>query len=200
MPKFATFDPEENVKKIESSGNSKATEIAQSFVDRHFNEFVSQKLGKASMMKIFEDNSTLERILIEYFDTYRLSNGELPSRSTLNAQRSHIKMRILKDSKGAIDINNKNVFPDFHRLWKGQMKVLKQAGKGDVKHNQAIPDPVCVKLFKLLVVLTDLLQQDENHPEFEENLMKLPSEWREEYHDLVLYGAIFIFVLQVSSF
>ena len=198
MVKHATFDAEENQKKIDSSGVSKSTEYAKKFVNSNFDKFVAEKLGSASISKILEDNSVLEELLIEYFDTYRLNNGDLPSGSSLESTKSHIKMRLLKDSNGKIDISNQNVFPRFHRLWKGQLKLLKKNGRLDKNHNQPIPDAIMLKLNELLVVLTNLLQMKEGDPNFQANLNMLPSTWQNNYHRLANYGAIFVVVLHVS--
>ena len=75
---------------------------------------------------------------------------------------------------------------------------LKQNGRGDVNHVQAIPDHVLEGIFKHLTILSKLMEIDETDASYEQLRSQLPSSFRDNYSKLVLHGAIFVFIYYVS--
>ena len=197
--KFAEYDPTASKLKIESAGVNENTKRAQKNAEHHFTNFVHRKLGE-KYDDIFVDASILDAMLVEFFETFRLNDDRLPSRSTLRTYKSHIKGMVKRITKNAMDIGDANIFPDFDRLWKAKLLELKRNGRGDVKHNLPIPDLVMDKIYKLLALLTQLMETDNSCPLFEALLEQLPPNYRNGYHKLVLDGAIFVFILHVSFF
>ena len=196
--KHAKFDKKASKAKIETAGVNKNTLKAQKLAEKHFIAFVKQKIGEKYEDIFTGDASILDEMLVEFFETFRLNNDKLPSRSTLNTYKSHITGMVKRITKNAMDIGDPNVFPDFSRLWKAKVLELKRNGRGDVQHNLPIPDSVMDKIYKLLVTLTKLMETDESCPSFEATLQELPSDYQNGYHKLVLNGAIFVFILNVS--
>ena len=137
-------------------------------------------------------------MLIAFYETYRLNNNKLPSRNTLEASKSHIAGMIRRVTKNRFDIRNDATFPLFCRLWKAKLLELKRNGKGDVRHVEPIPDHVLEGIFKLLSILSKLMEIDETNPSYEQLLSQLPSSYRENYSKLVLHGALFVFIYYVS--
>ena len=82
MGKHIEFDSEASMEKIKTAGVNKNTQKAQRLAEQHFLDFVKEKLGDKHE-DIFTEASIMEDILIQYFDTYRLNDGQLPSKSTL---------------------------------------------------------------------------------------------------------------------
>lgn len=198
MPKHTKFKPDETAKKIESCGVNPNTKRAQPQCEKIFLDFVKTKIENHEV--IFTNSSMMEEMLIEFFDTYRLNNDKLPSRSTLDVTKSHLGGMIKRVTKNQFDIKNEVMFPQFARLWKAKVLELKRNGRGDKKHVPPIPDNVLAKIFEFLTVLTKLMEVDETDPSYEELIAKLPSSYRENYSKLVLHGAIFVFVYFVSFF
>ena len=199
MGKHIEFDSKASIEKIKTAGVNKNTQKAQRLAEQHFLDFVKEKLGDKHE-DIFTEASIMEDILIQYFDTYRLNDGQLPSKSTLDMMKSHVKGFIKRITKNKFDINCSATFPKFSRLWKAKILELKQNGRGDVRHNQPIPQPVREKIYRLLALLTKLMEKDETDPSYQSLVDQLPSSYRENYHKLVLHGAMFTFLLNVSSF
>ena len=196
--KHAEYDKKASKAKIETAGVNKNTLKAQKLAEKHFIAFVKQKIGEKYEDIFTGDATILDKMLVEFFESFRLNNDKLPARSTLNTYKSHITGMVKRITKNGMDIGDPNVFPDFSRLWKAKKLELKRAGRGDVRHNLPIPDSVMDKIYKLLVTLTKLMETDESCPSFEATLQELPSDYRSGYHKLVLNGAIFVFILNVS--
>ena len=196
--KYAKFDPNETNKKIETCGVNPNTERAKRQCEQTFTDFVKSKIGD-SHEDIFTDGSLLQNMLIQFFDTYRLNDERLPSKSTLNQVKSFIKGMILRVTKNQFDISNSATFPDFCRLWQAKTLELKRNGRGDVNHVPPVPQSVMEKIFELLIVLTKLMQIDETDPSYQQLLNQLPSSYRENYNKLVLAGAMFVFIYYVST-
>ena len=199
MGKHLPFDQNASKEKIETAGVNKNTEKSQRNVEKQFMDFTKEILGDKHE-DIFKEASILEDILIQFFDTYRLNDDRLPSKSTLDVLKSHVKGFLKRMTKNKFDINCSATFPKFSRLWKAKVIELKQNGRGDVRHNQPLPKPVREKIYHLLALLTKLMETDETDPSFQSLLDQLPSSYRENYHKLVLHGAMFTFILNVSSF
>ena len=195
--KHTEYDKKASKVKIETAGVNKNTLKAQKLAEKNFISFVKSKLGE-KYEDIFTNVSILDELLVEFFETFRLNDDKLPSRSTLNTYKSHIRGMLKRITKNQMDIGDPNIFPDFSRIWKAKLLELKRNGRADVKHNLPIPDSVMDKIYKLLVTLTKLMDTDESCPSFEATLQELPSDYRNGYHKLVLYGAIFVFILNVS--
>lgn len=188
------FNAEETEELIENAGVCQNTLAAKRRAEKHFESFLKLK---NEIIDVVHDEKKLQPLLIEYFSTYRLDNNELPKMSTLDATRSHVKMMIKKMSK--LDINDSAIFCDFDRFWKGLRKRLKQEGKADIAHNEVIADSQFERIYQLLGILTDIMELDEEDEGYETALLEIPEEYREKYHYLVMYGAIVIFILQVST-
>ena len=197
--KNTKFDKNEAQKKIESAGVNRNTERAKKACEASFTDFVKSKLGE-NHEDIFTDTILLENLLIEFFDTYRLNDDRLPSRSTLDQTKSNIKGYIKRVTRNKLDISDEASFPNFTRLLKAKIAELKRNGRGDRNHTQPIPDSVLEKVFQLLKVLTQLMQTDESRPFFDELLEELHPDYRENYNKLVLHGAIFVFIFCVSFY
>ena len=198
MPKNAKFDRKKTNEKIETCGVNANTKRAKKQCEKNFMNFVESKIENSK--DIFTDATLLEDCLIEFFETYRKNDEGLPSKSTLNTTRSHIKGLILRVTKNQFDISNEVMFPNFVRLWKAKSLELKQEGLGDPKHVQPVPISTLEKLFELLKTLTRLMEIDETDPDYHVHLERLPSSYRENYNKLVLNGAIVLFILFVSLY
>ena len=190
------FDPNETNKKIESAGVNPNTERAQKQAELIFLNFVKSKIDNHE--DIFTNASILENLLIEFYETYRLNDNRLPSKSTLETNKSHIAGMIRRVTRNKFDIRCQSTFPLFSRLWKAKLMELKVNGRADVNHVKAIPDSVLEGIFKCLSILTKLMGIDEKDPSYDQLVALLPSSFRENYSKLVLHGAVFVFVYFVS--
>ena len=190
------FDLDKTNEKIESCGVNANTKRCQQLAEKTFLDFVKSRIGDHEV--IFTDASILENMLIAFYETYRLNNNKLPTRNTLETSKSHIAGMIRRVTKNRFDIRNDATFPKFCRLWKAKILELKQNGRGDVNHVQAIPDHVLEGIFKHLTILTKLMEIDETDASYEQLRSQLPSSFRDNYSKLVLHGAIFVFIYYVS--
>ena len=154
--KHTNFDPSASKKKIENAGVNSNTKKAQKQVEDNFMAFVKQRIGD-KYEEIFADLSIMEAMLVEFFETFRLNDNRLPSRSTLNSYKSHIRGMVLRITKNKVNITDAISFPTFSRLWKAKILELKQNGRGDTQHNMPIPDIVMDKLYRLLSIITKLM-------------------------------------------
>ena len=107
---------------------------------------------------------------------------------------------ILERTKGFLDITEPNQFPKFRGFWKSLVLKLNKAGKGDIQHHKAVPEQSLKAIYKFLSILSDLMVLDDSYEEFKRNLDKIPEDYRQTYHYLAQYGAIFIILSQVHTY
>ena len=69
----------------------------------------------------------------------------------------------------------------------------------DTTHNDEIPADSMYKLQALLVVLQQIMEcEDKKSTEYEYLMTKLPEGYRNSYHRLLQYGAMFILCLHCA--
>ena len=144
-------------------------------------------------MQKFEDlndQDEIEMVILGFFRLFRVNNGELPKRATVDLYKSFLKNHIIRE-KG-MDISDKNKFIKFNRFWKSYAESLKSEGKGDVKHNSEIPDEILGRIYSLLAIIHDLMTADPNHESYEELIKQLPEEIQGKFHYYAQYGAMLI--------
>ena len=144
-------------------------------------------------MQKFEDlndQDEVEMVILGFFRLFRVNNGELPKRATVDLYKSFLKNHIIRE-KG-MDISDKNKFIKFNRFWKSYAESLKSEGKGDVKHNSEIPDEILGRIYSLLAIIHDLMTADPNHESYEELIKQLPEEIQGKFHYYAQYGAMLI--------
>ena len=71
------------------------------------------------------------------------------------------------------------------------MKNIKQAGRGDVDHTKSLPDEVTAGIHTLLGNLQTLMKhrRDQNLSAYMSALNKIPPDYRQKYHILLVWGA-----------
>ena len=74
----------------------------------------------------------------------------------------------------------------------GYHKTIKNAGRGDTKNRSEIPLKSWDSLMELLFVLQELMEADKSSERFQELLGLLPTQFRQKWHYLLQWGAIFI--------
>jgi hypothetical protein len=80
-------------------------------------------------------------------------------------------------------------------MYKGLMKELKSAGRGDTTSNDEVAKAHIEKIFQLLAVLEKLMETDKTSEEYQDLLKKLPIKYIDCYHELIQMGAHFIICL-----
>ena len=101
----------------------------------------------------------LDDNLPKFFHEYRVSRKkkkQLPKRNTVEAIRSHLKLRFQRHNEN-LDISTEAEFPKFNLFWKGFIKTLKAKGKGDTTHNPELPKEHLQKINELLVLLHEIM-------------------------------------------
>ena len=129
------------------------------------------------------------------FSTRRTADKEeLLKRGTVNAYKSHIKMWILDETRGKVDIDNEGVFRDLAKFFGGFNKQLKAAGKGDTKHTPPLPPETTQALHTLLGNLLQVLQSIGTDA-YLENLAKLPESCRNNYHEVLMKSIVYVVIM-----
>ena len=83
---------------------------------------------------------------------------------------------------------------DFGAAVTGIVKNIKDAGRGEVDHTKTMPEDVQTSIHKLLgnLIATMEFRKDGDEIAYKESLKNLPSEFRNSYHILLLWGAQYI--------
>ena len=137
-----------------------------------------------------KEQNEIEMALLGFFRLFRVKDGELPRRSTVEFYKSFLKNYIIKEKH--LDISDKNVFIKFNRFWKSYAESLKSEGKGDVQHNCEVPDEILSDIYSLLATIHDLMNADPHDPSYETLLEKLPEQIHDSFHYYAQYGAMLV--------
>ena len=121
-------------------------------------------------------------------------NEELLKRGTVNAYKSHIKMWILDQTHGKVDIGDEAVFRELAKFLGGFYKELKAAGKGDTKHTPPLPSETTRALHTMLGNLL-LVLESIGTESYLENLANLPEGCRNNYHEVLLQSIVYIVIM-----
>lgn len=197
--RFAKVDAAHQAELIESGGISKKTKDKRDFFVKNLESFLKAncKQSIAGMISNLEKEDGIKKMeshLISFFQTIRVRDNKLPKRGYLESIKSNLKCHILGLSGGKVDISQPAIFPGLHQFLKGHQKELKSAGRADTEHYQEIADEDLMKIFDLCQnVVTALERRGED--DYQEKLMKIPSEFRNCYHKLLQYAAQIIVML-----
>ena len=96
-----------------------------------------------------------------------------------------------------VDISSKGQFPGFNQFWGGYIKELKDEGRNDTLHHPEIPPASLIGILEFLGFLEELMECDKEKEKqkYQSLVAKLPEVYKNGYHKLIQYGAMFIICL-----
>ena len=121
MSKFNYDDYSEEAvnEMVEKGGRAKETIGREANVLQSFTNFVNNEKDVESLEALWSNKSLLDSILTKYFYCFRLKNGEMPKRNTVEQFKSFLKIIILKNTDSKWDISKQVDFPKFKAFYKG---------------------------------------------------------------------------------
>ena len=135
-------------------------------MQRVFTDFIKAKLN-ITLEKLIKDKTTLEDILIQFFESYRAKKGHEPNSwlrpkiNTYNTYRCHIRLIILQKSEGKLDIQNQVHFKKFHRFY--QTKILQKKENPYFVQERSVKSRSTVKKEQLIYrMLTEFIKEKRN--------------------------------------
>ena len=110
---------------MDHGGKAKSTKARRRLITAKLNEYIeaSYNITLAEMIKTANESGNvnhLEAGIMGFFCDVKMDDPENPGetmppkRNTIDGYRSHIKQHILEETKGRIDISNRQTFPEFH--------------------------------------------------------------------------------------
>ena len=202
MSENVEFDEAEAKGFIDQAGLSASTIKARKLREKHFLSYVKKSVDEelVNSGEFWDQTEELEKLLIKYFGTLRVkTTKELPKRNTLDTARSHVRMLILGYTKNKVDISSKITFAQYEKYMSGLCTKVKRAGRGDTTSHEPLTDYEMERIFRVLGALSNLMELDNKDESYYENLHVLPEKFREDYHYLTMYGAMFIIIYYVSN-
>ena len=136
MPNYAKIAQEDVDAITDDGGLNKNTLKRKKQAMDHFKSYAESKDEPVVIDDLIEraaegDIEPLQNIIEEFFTAFRVNdNDTLPKRSTIEAYKSHIKMTIVEQTNGKVDISSA-AFKGLEIFFKGFSKKLKAAGKGE---------------------------------------------------------------------
>ena len=127
MPTFIKRDRALENSLIDNGGLHKNTLQKRKLYASYFQTFLENERPGVSIEDLMHDKILLENILIGYFSSIRVTkngNTSLPSRSSFDANKSHLHM-FFKEQNEGIDILDQTLFPKLHKLIKGLRYIKK---------------------------------------------------------------------------
>ena len=97
---------------------------------------------------------------------FELDNGELPTKNTADSYKSFIKKHIQENVDGRPNLLDIRDFPNFKGFYNAYLDTLKDEGKCEVKHREAIEDNEFEIFSKVGKICHDLMvgnPKDENY-------------------------------------
>ena len=87
----------------------------------------------------------------------------------------------------------------FQQFWGGYIKELKEEGRNDTSHNKEIPPASLIEIIMMLSLLQQIMECDKSrHLEYQSLIQKLPQDYKNTYHRLIQYGAMFIVCMHTA--
>ena len=194
-PKYQVSPPPSKI-----DGLAKSTSKAKELFIRDFENFLDKKYPEESgLIGLVCDVKKLEVILIDFFQSMRTSGDSLPKINSFETKRSHLKMKIKTMTNNMVDISDANVFPALNAFVVQYKQTLKLLGYAQTDHHAPMPTDAVAVIEKLLRNLTFLMSLPATHPNYKRHVEALPEDWRNAYHYLSLYGAIFVFLSRMQD-
>ena len=137
MPNYAKIAQEDVDAITDDGGLNKNTLKRKKQAMDHFKSYAESKEEPVDVDVLIErasegDIEPLEKLIGEFFTAFRVHDDDtLPKRSTIEAYKSHIKMNIIEQTHGKVDISSAT-FKGLEIFFKGFSKKLKAAGKGEL--------------------------------------------------------------------
>ena len=89
---------------------------------------------------------------------------------------SFIKNSILEETRKKLDISDAAQMPQFKKYYKGYEAKLKEADKGDTKHNEEFPEECLAKVWPLVSKIHEIIKAgDTSTEEFEDLINSIPD-------------------------
>ena len=114
MPSHIELDESRIANLVETGGLAKSTLLRRKIVSEQYEKFVANNFNTTFSESL--SSTDLESHLMNFFDSFRLADGQFPSKATVENTRSHLKEVIKMRTDGAIDISNKSVFQKLNTL------------------------------------------------------------------------------------
>ena len=152
MPQHSELDSSKIEEMVQGGGLSKATMQKWKYFKELFIDYVL-KHYKKSAMDVIQDPKELEAILLKYFGSLKVQNGQkvlLPKKNYLDSIFSNTKLFIMAETENKIDISSKYAFPLLENLMKSLHKLLKEEGRADTKSYEAIEDHSLKRIFSFI--------------------------------------------------
>ena len=108
-------------------------------------------------------------------------------------------MQIKKMTNNMVDISDSNIFPALNAFFVQYKQTLKLLGYATTEHHAPMPTDAVAVIEKLLRNLSFLMSLPATHPNYKRHVEALPDDWRNSYHYLALYGAIFVFLSRIQD-
>ena len=101
---------------IKKGGRKPKTLKGETLCLTNFQKFLDSKFNDGRNLEslvLLEDQTVLEECLLQFFNIFRLNNGQRPSKAYFDWFKSFLKCEILKKSQNRWDITNFVQFPRF---------------------------------------------------------------------------------------
>ena len=110
---------------MDHGGKAKSTKARRRQITKKLNEYfeASYNITLVEFIKKADEEGqvqSLESAIMGFFCDVKMDDPENPGetmppkRNTVDGYRSHIKQHILEETKGRLDISNRQTFPEFH--------------------------------------------------------------------------------------
>ena len=195
IPKYQVEAPPDKI-----DGLAKSTSKQKQLMVLDFENFLDKKYPEESgLINLICDVKKLEVVLIDFFQSMRTSGDSLPKINSFETKRSHLKMKIKSMTNNMVDISDANVFPALNAFIVQYKQTLKLLGYAQIDHHAPMPTDAVAVIEKLLRNLTFLMSLPASHANYKRHVEALPEDWRNAYHYLALYGAIFVFLSRMQD-
>jgi len=200
---------------LKGEGLCPDTKDKRNKIFEHFTSFIKNSLkvaGPFTIKQALEDNIVTRAKVYQFYNdcilsyrvekTVRADSGamekrdELPRFKTIETVKSHIKMACIKEIK--LNLTDQVEFPDEAGFWKDYLTHLKENRKMKIDHYKTLPPDVLDAAYELFANATAAYHArgQENYREY---LKKIPAEWKDKYHYLLQWGAMwFATLLEVN--
>ena len=196
MPKFVDSTEEELQVLLDEGGLKKDTLKRRKRILEWFESELTRR--NLDQNEIIGSKELLDNAVVKFLEDFRVPNptnkNEMmrPKAGYFNFVRSCLKSEL--SEKSGFDLGNNADFPKFHKATTSILSRIKEAGRGETSHHEALPDETLDLIFDLCGYLEKVLEARlaKDKVKYDEAIALLPMEWWDKYNELLRISMQFV--------
>ena len=199
MPRFADSTEEDLQSLLDEGGVKKDTQKRRKRILGWFETEISRR--NLILGEIIPSKELLDGAVMKFLEDFRVPDPKnkeemiRPKANYFNFIRSCLKTELSEMS--GFDLGNKADFPKLNKATNSILSRIKEAGRAETSHHEALPDETMYCIMRLCGTLQQVLEARlaKNKAKYDEALSMVPVEYWDNYNELLRICIQFLITL-----